>query len=102
MKIIAIANQKGGTAKTTTAAALGVLLSRIGRRVHLLDMDPQASLSRTFLQNDAADRLYLSLRSRAGLPIDQLDEYLTLTPSTLELSRAESELLAEPGREYFL
>ena len=40
MKIIAIANQKGGTAKTTTTAALGVLLSRKGQRVHLLDMDP--------------------------------------------------------------
>jgi len=58
MKIIAIANQKGGTAKTTTTAALGVLLSRKGQRVHLLDMDPQASLSRTFLQADGAERLY--------------------------------------------
>jgi len=102
MKIIAIANQKGGTAKTTTTAALGVLLSRRCRRVHLLDMDPQASLSRTFLRTDAAEQLYQSLKNRAGLPVDQLNEQLSLTPSSVELSRAETELLTEPGREYFL
>jgi chromosome partitioning protein len=102
MKIIATANQKGGTAKTTTTAALGVLLSRHGRRVHLVDMDPQASLTRTFLHTDGADRLYLSLKHRAGLPVEPLDNNLSLTPSSLELSRAETELLTEPGREYFL
>jgi chromosome partitioning protein len=102
MKVIAIANQKGGTAKTTTTAVLGVLLSRKGHRVHLLDMDPQASLSRTFLRTDGSDRLFQSLKNRAGLPIDQLDGRLSLTPSTVELSRAETDLLAEPGREYFL
>jgi chromosome partitioning protein len=65
-------------------------------------MDPQASLSRTFSQADRAERLYYSLKNRAGLPVDRLDEYLSLTPSSLELSRAETELLTEPGREYFL
>lgn len=77
-------------------------ISRKGWRVHLLDMDPQASLSRTFLRTDAAERLYLSLKNRAGLSVDQLDEHLSLTPSSLELSRAETELLSEPGRECFL
>lgn len=47
---------EGGTAKTTTAAAVGLLLARAGRPVHLVDMDPQASLTRAFGQNDAADR----------------------------------------------
>jgi chromosome partitioning protein len=102
MKIIATANQKGGTAKTTTTAAIGVLLSRHGYRVHLVDMDPQASLTQTFLHADGADRLYVSLKDRAGLPIEWLDQNLSLTPSSLELSRAETELLGEPGREYFL
>ena len=102
MRIIAIANQKGGTAKTTTTAALGVLMSRKGRRIHLLDMDPQASLSRAFRRTDHEERLYTSLKSRAGLPMDALDEKLSITPSSLELSRAETELLTEPGREYFL
>jgi chromosome partitioning protein len=102
MKIIAIANQKGGTAKTTTTAALGVLLSREGTPVHLVDMDPQASLTRAFGQSDPADRLFHAFTSRASLPLDSLAPNLTLTPSTIELSRAETDLLTEPGREYFL
>jgi len=51
---------------------LGVLLSRSGISVHLLDMDPQASLSRAFGQADPADRLYHSFASRASLPVDTL------------------------------
>ena len=48
MNVLAIGNQKGGTAKTTTAAALAVLLSRSGHPVHLIDMDPQAEPSLGF------------------------------------------------------
>ena len=102
MKIIAIGNQKGGTAKTTTTAALGVLLSRSGMRVHLVDMDPQCSLSQAFGQMDPADGLYMSLKDRAGLPVEEIGPGLTMTPSSLQLSRAESELLTEIGREHFL
>src|SRR3990172_11820813 len=94
--------QAGGTAKTTTTAALGVLLSRSETPIHLVDMDPQASLTRAFGRSDSADRLYHSLSSRASLPIDRLAFNLTLSPRSLELSRAETELLTETGREYFL
>jgi chromosome partitioning protein len=102
MKIISIANQKGGTAKTTTTAALGVLLARLGIPVHLVDMDPQASLTRAFGHRDDSDRLYNALSDRERLPTDSIDANLTLTPSTIELLRAETELLTEPGREFFL
>jgi chromosome partitioning protein len=102
MKIIAIANQKGGTAKTTTAAALGVLLARGGTPTHLVDLDPQASLTRAFGLSDESDGLYHALMSRAGLPIQSVIQDLTLTPSTIELGRAETELLNETGREFFL
>jgi chromosome partitioning protein len=102
MKIIAIVNQKGGTAKTTTAAAIAVLLSREGMPVHLVDLDPQASLTRAFGISDSTDRLYNALTDRAGLPVQRIGDKLTITPSTLELSRAETELLGEPGREHFL
>ena len=102
MKIVAIANQKGGTAKTTTTAALAVVLSRSGTPVHMIDMDPQASLTRAFGASDDADGLYNALASRAGLPIQTVSPNLSLTPATIELGRAETELLAEPGREFFL
>ena len=94
--------QKGGTAKTTTTAALGVLLARSGTPTHLVDMDPQASLTRAFGRSDPADRLYHSSTNRASLPIDRLAPNLTLSPSSIELRRSETELLTEPGREYFL
>jgi chromosome partitioning protein len=94
--------QAGGTAKTTSAAALSVLLSRQGTPVHLVDMDPQASLTRAFGVTDETDRLFNSLTDRAGLPVEKIAENLTITPSTIELFRAETELLSEPGREFFL
>ena len=102
MRIIAIANQKGGTAKTTTTAVLGMLLSREGFRVHLVDVDPQASLTRTFGQEDTTGRMYASLTQRAELPVEHVSDRLTITPSSIELSRAETELITELGREYFL
>jgi chromosome partitioning protein len=94
--------QTGGTAKTTTVAALGVLLSRTGTPVHLVDMDPQASLTRAFGHQDQTDGLYNALTDRAALPVQTVFDNLSLTPSTIELARAETELLAEPAREYFL
>jgi chromosome partitioning protein len=102
MKTIAIANQKGGTAKTTTTAALAVVLSRSGTPVHMIDMDPQASLTRAFGASDDSDGLYNALASRARLPLQTVSQNLSLTSATIELGRAETELLAEPGREFFL
>lgn len=102
MKTITIANQKGGTAKTTTTAAMGVLLSRRGLRVHLIDADPQASLSQAFGVVDVEDRFACSLIDGAELPVDKLDERLTLTPGSVALSICESQLLTASGREYFL
>jgi chromosome partitioning protein len=100
--IIAIANQKGGTAKTTTVAALAVLMSRGGTPVHMVDIDPQASLTRAFGCTAHTDGLYHALTDHTGLPVQTVSRNLTLTPSTIELGRAESELLSEPAREFFL
>lgn len=65
-------------------------------------MDPQASLTQAFGREDRTDRLYNAFVSRAGLPVDRLSDALTLSPTSIELSRAETELIAEPGREHFL
>src|SRR3954453_22386442 len=61
MHVLAVGNQKGGVAKTTSAAALGVILSREGRPVHLVDMDPQANLTAAFGQSDPEGVLYQAL-----------------------------------------
>lgn len=102
MKIIAIANQKGGTAKTTSTAALGVLLSRRGYRVHLIDADPQASLSQAFGVSDSEDRFACSFIDGEGLPVDTLDDSLSITPGNVALATCEAQLITTPGREYFL
>ncbi len=102
MHVLAVGNQKGGVAKTTSAAALGVVLSREGRPVHLIDMDPQANLTAAFGQRDPEGLLYQAMKNRGPLPLVRLGENLTLTPSSIDLARGESEFLGEPGREYML
>lgn len=102
MNVLAIANQKGGTAKTTTAAALAVLLSRTGQPVHVIDMDPQASLTAAFGQSDREGLLYQAMSQRSALPIVRLSETLTLTPSSIDLAKGESQFVSETAREYLL
>ena len=102
MKIITTANQKGGTAKTTTTAAMGVLLSRRGLRVHMVDADPQASLSQAFGVTDHEDRFGCALQNAAELPVRMLSDNLSLTPGSIGLSTCENQLMTVPGREYFL
>lgn len=103
MDVIAVCNQKGGVGKTTTVASLGVVFSRQGRRVHLVDADPQASLSRRGFQHaDGDGLLYESLRHRIALPVIRVAENLTLSPSSIHLAKGESEFLSLPAREYLL
>jgi chromosome partitioning protein len=102
MNVLAIGNQKGGTAKTTTAAALAVLMSRAGRRTHIVDMDPQASLSAAFGRADPEGLLYQAMTTRGPLPVVRLADNLTMTPSSIDLARGESQFVAETGREYLL
>ena len=102
MKILAVVNQKGGVGKTTTAAALGVLLSRQGRGVHLVDMDHQADLTSAFGQADGEGLLYQALSKRGPLPIIPLNDRLSLTPSSIDLAEGETQFVAAVGREHLL
>ena len=65
-------------------------------------MDPQASLTAAFGRTDPHDRLCNAFASRACLPVDQVSRTLSISPSTIDLSIAGTELMNEPGREYFL
>ena len=102
MNILAVVNQKGGVGKTTTTAALGVLLARQGRGVHLVDMDHQADLTSAFGQADANGLLYEALNKRGPLPVVPVGDNLTLTPSSIDLASGETQFVAAVGREYLL
>jgi chromosome partitioning protein len=106
-RIYALAQQKGGVGKTTTAINLGAALKERGRRVLLIDLDPQGALSAGLgLDPLALDRtIYDVLRSSrsdlAGV-IRQTDSGCDLAPANIDLAAAEIELVSEPGREQIL
>lgn len=102
MSIIAVVNQKGGVGKTTTTAALGVLLARQGRGVHLIDMDHQADLTGSLGQSDSEGLLFKALSERGPLPVVPISDHLTLTPSSIDLAGGETQFIAAVGREYLL
>jgi chromosome partitioning protein len=102
VNVLAVVNQKGGVGKTTTTAALGVLLSRQGRGVHLVDMDHQADLTSAFGQADTHGLLYDALTKRAPLPVVPVGDHLTLTPSSIDLAGGETQFVSAVGREYLL
>ncbi|HMA46925.1 MAG TPA: ParA family protein [Frankiaceae bacterium] len=105
-RVLAIANQKGGVAKTTTVASLGVALAELGRRVLLVDLDPQACL--TFSLGLDPDTLELSVhdvllgRVSPGVVIRPTDEGPDLLPATIDLAGGEAVLLSRTGREHAL
>jgi chromosome partitioning protein len=104
--ILAVANQKGGVAKTTTVASLGAALSEFGRRVLLIDLDPQACL--TFSLGLDPEDLPMSAhdvllgRVSAGTALQHTEDGPDLLPATIDLAGCEAVLLGRPGREYAL
>jgi chromosome partitioning protein len=105
--IVSIANNKGGTGKTTTAVNLGTALAQSGRRVLLVDLDPQGSATVSF-GLDKAKLLYTvydvfaQSRKIESVALDTKIENLTVVPSNLDLAGAEVELSSVRGREFVL
>jgi chromosome partitioning protein len=105
-RTIAIANQKGGVAKTTTVASLGTALAEQGRKVLLVDLDAQSCL--TFSMGLDPEAVELSIhdvllgRVGAAMAIQPTEDGVDLLPATIELAGTEAQLLSRPGREYVL
>ena len=102
--IISLMNHKGGVGKTTSAVNIAAGLHLLGKRILLIDLDPQANLT-MHLKGDpdlSAPTIYGALRSEYPLPVLFLKPGFDIVISTLDLASAELELQSEPGREYLL
>ena len=112
-RIIAFANNKGGIGKTTFVANIGAILSQVGKKVLLIDLDAQANLTDYFLKERPKETIYNALLDEIPLPICQVGKGLSLVPSSLDMvgleakiadniDRAELlQILLEPIREGF-
>ena len=106
--VLAMCNQKGGVGKTTSTINLGAALAEYGRRVLLVDFDPQGALSVGLgVQPHQLDTTIYNLIMEKGTTIDDVIrpttvEGMDLLPSNIDLSAAEVQLVTEVGREQTL
>nr|WP_234353706.1 ParA family protein [Gordonia iterans] len=106
--IIAVCNQKGGVGKTTTTINLGAALAEAGRRVLLVDLDPQGALSAGLgvphheLDETVHNLLVAPYAATDDVLLSTRVDGLDLLPSNIDLSAAEIQLVSEVGREQAL
>lgn len=106
-RIIAIANQKGGVGKTTTAINLSSCLAEKGKRVLALDMDPQGNMTSGLGvdKDEVETTIYDLIVGEATIKevlLEDIMENLDVIPTNIELSGAEIELLNVEGKEYIV
>ena len=100
--VISIANFKGGVGKTTSTVNIGAALHGAGKRVLLVDLDPQFNLTQSLGVGEVAQPIYGALRGDHALVPLSIAPHLDLIPSSLELIKSEIELSGEFKREEIL
>ena len=106
-RIIAVANQKGGVGKTTTAINLAACLSVKGKKVLLIDMDPQGNttsgvgIDKNELESTIYD-LMIGESSISGCIVENVFEDMDLIPTNVDLAAAEIELIGVERKEFIL
>lgn len=101
--IISIANHKGGVGKTSSTQNIGAGLAREGKKVLLLDIDPQANLSDSAGLGEAEVSIYDLMADKTDqIPLYQINENLHIIPANLDLSVAEVEFSGRTSREKIL
>jgi chromosome partitioning protein len=107
-KVIALCNQKGGVGKTTSTINLGAALTEFGRRVLIVDFDPQGALSVGLgMPAHMLDKTIYNVMIERSITVDDAIirtgvDNMDLLPSNIDLSAAEVQLVAEVGREHTL
>jgi chromosome partitioning protein len=107
MKVISIAQHKGGTGKTTTTLNLGYGLANAGKKVLLVDMDAQANLTDSLEISESSTiegknmYHYMTMKAKNPTPL-KVTENLFILPSSIDLAGAETEMNSIPSRDLVL
>lgn len=104
-KIISILNHKGGVGKTTTTANVGAILARKGKKVLVVDLDPQTNLTTYFLKEEEIPErtIFEALKEEDGkLPIVNIGNNLDLVPSSLDMSTIDFFIMSSVDRNELL
>jgi len=101
-KIISLLNHKGGVGKTTSTINIGAGMVELGKKVLLIDLDPQANLTLSLGIPRQPITIYEALRGESDIQPYPAKPGMDVVISTLDLSSAEMELINEAGREYIL